>query len=580
MSFWVTCLRCTRLVPVLLVAAFSTKSAGQTPLQHQKRIYTSSEGKTFVQKSLPVYLRVSSSPDPRAPSHLLRSESTPEYSNPMYLDEEGKNLIKSSFAVDPETGDLVQPKQNIVFEIYADSRAPKTDLKITNESQFAHDSVTYARGTTELELTSTDEYAGVDLIFCSRNGAPFQKYEAPIILEKEGTHVLKYYSVDRVGNAEQVQVANIVIDAAGPSTDLSFKGIVHNNVLPANTWLILDANDSTGVKKTVYRIDSGPEINYKEPIKAESLSQGDHAITYYSVDELGNAERPRTREFSVDMSPPLVVEEVTRGSGYKSNGHTYTSGDAIMVLSATDNKAGVKEIHYSINGSDFAIYTRPVSLGLYNGKISIRTFAVDYVNNRTEGYQQAPASRFPYIDATGPEVTINFEGPKFKTRAKMFVNAETILELVADDGESGLNRIEYGLNDGEMRSYIEGFSIREEGTHRLRVTAYDNVENKTTKEYEIVVDNTGPEVLHQFTMPAQDTISGLQYPSHVGLFLSSQDEGCGYDQMQFSMNDSEPKSYANMIQGFEGFKDYNVRVWARDRLGNESTKSISFSTVD
>ena len=75
----------------------------QEPLKHEKRVYISPEGKFYIQRSLPIYLRLATSPEDNAPSFLLHSEKTVKYSNPMYLDSEGYNTIRSPWAVDPKT---------------------------------------------------------------------------------------------------------------------------------------------------------------------------------------------------------------------------------------------------------------------------------------------------------------------------------------------------------------------------------------------------------------------------------------------------------------------------------------------
>jgi hypothetical protein len=65
----------------------------------EKKKYTSPDGKLYIQKALPIYLMLSTSPDDKAGSIVLKSESTAAYTNPMYFDSEGLNTIRSPWCV-------------------------------------------------------------------------------------------------------------------------------------------------------------------------------------------------------------------------------------------------------------------------------------------------------------------------------------------------------------------------------------------------------------------------------------------------------------------------------------------------
>src|SRR6056297_1913630 len=147
----------------LLIFCFSIiwPLAGRTqkPLDHQQRIYVSPEGKVFIQKSMPVYLRIATSPDEDAESYLLKSEETSKYSNPMYFDTEGWNTVRSPSAVDTSSKDVVYPMQDIIFEVYADSKAPKSKIQLP-ESDHREAGMMYFAKEMEYELTGKDALSG------------------------------------------------------------------------------------------------------------------------------------------------------------------------------------------------------------------------------------------------------------------------------------------------------------------------------------------------------------------------------------------------------------------------------------
>ena len=71
---------------------------------------------------------IATKPDDRTNSVQLRSDSSKQYTNPMYFDAEGYNSIRSPWEVDNITKQLKFPKQDIVFEVYADSKPPVTKI--------------------------------------------------------------------------------------------------------------------------------------------------------------------------------------------------------------------------------------------------------------------------------------------------------------------------------------------------------------------------------------------------------------------------------------------------------------------
>ena len=48
------------------------------------------------------------------------------------------------------------------------------------------------------------------------------------------------------------------------------------------------------------------------------------------------------------------------GNTYMVGGKEYSSGRSRLKVAAVDNKAGVKEVWFSINGAPFELYDKPV----------------------------------------------------------------------------------------------------------------------------------------------------------------------------------------------------------------------------
>ena len=552
----------------------------QEPLEHKKSIYRSPEGKLYINREAPIYLRISGSPKEDTSSYLLKSQETSEYTNPMFLDMEGYNTIRSPWKVDPETKRYVYPREDVVFEIYADSKPPESTLDLDIEDLIVDGNRIMAGEGFKLQFESQDELSGVEDVYYSIDREPYQKISTPLNFEEEEKLTLKYYAVDHVGNAEEPKENEIIIDLSAPRTNPEIKGDQHKNIISGRSQLSLKATDKiTGVKRTYYSIDSSDERAYQQPINAANFSEGEHMLKFYSMDEVNNTEDEKTYRFYVDKTPPRVVEELM-GNTYIANGKEYFSGKNRLKLLSMDNKAGVKEIRYSINGGPFKKYTKPFSLNK-PGNLDIEIQAIDSVNNKIQEKKLTDRSNVSYVDLSGPTLGYRFMGPKFDMRDTTYINSKTNIRFTGEDDESGFNRIEYRVEDNEsMKKYEAPFSIEDEGIYSVQYTGYDNLDNTSVDEFVCLVDNEGPEIFHRFSMPpvSQKSINGMQYPvfpEHAVLFLSATDSRVGFDNMYFSVNGSEKKSYQSVLQEFtEGA--YEVDVTAEDKLGNQEEKTIHF----
>ncbi|MGM0531210.1 MAG: OmpL47-type beta-barrel domain-containing protein [Bacteroidota bacterium] len=569
-----------RNIIILLFLLLAGTTLAQEQPEYEKSIYRSAEGKLYINKEAPVYLRIASSPDEDTSSHLLRSEETSQFSNPMYLDAEGYNTIRSPWKVDPETRKYVFPKEDVVFEIYADSKAPQTTLDLNTEDVVIEQNKIFVGEETHLQFNAEDEMAGVEDVYYSINQKPYQKYSQPVQLNDEEKFTLKYYAVDHVGNAEEPKENEIIIDLSEPETNYEIEGDQHNNVLSERSKIQLSASDQiTNVDQTYYSIDGGEERTYNQPLITENLSEGEHTLTFYSVDKVNNKEKRKEFQFYLDKTPPRVIEELM-GDTYTANGKEYISGKNRLKLVSMDNKAGVKEIRYSINGGPFQKYTQPFSLNK-PGDLDIEIQAIDSVNNSKREKKLTDRSHASYVDITGPQLDYQFVGPVFNIKDTAYISRKTNIKLTGEDDESGFSRIEYSVKDNEdMKKYEEPFAIKEEGSYSVQYTGYDNLDNTSLDEFVCRVDTKGPEIFQRFSMvsDSQKTVDGRQYPvfpEHVVLFLSATDKHVGFDKMHYSINGSDKKLYNNQIKGFDKGA-YDVKVTAVDKLGNEEEKEIHF----
>ncbi|MCU0448264.1 MAG: hypothetical protein MUC97_00275 [Bernardetiaceae bacterium] len=565
----------------LLFWVFTTSVAlAQTPPNHPKKTYTDSLNRYYQHVSLPVYVFVATSPTgPPVPLGREQGERTEMERRAIYLDGHGKHYLRHLDAVDPHTD---------YFAIYADGLPPTTEAKFSNAARHQANGRQYFGPGLTLTLTARDQMSGLEQIYYSLNGRDFAPYTGPIQLDQAGQVVCKYYAVDRVGNMENIHDQQITVDIAPPRTYHNVVGIAQNNVISLTTKLYLTSVDSVaGVARTFYKLDDRPFVPVVpgSNLPLAQWEEGSHTLTYYSVDETGNREPEQTFSFYLDKTAPIMSADIL-GDRFIVDDRVYFSGRTKLKLTAVDNRAGIKQTLYSLDGEPYHDYTEPFYLPAKSGLHTIRYYAIDNMGNQGAGnpdrkYDEVDHTvGLVYVDLTGPSLNHQFLGKYFTKGDTVFINRQTRIQLGASDAEAGLQYIAYQVDgETEERRYTTPFVFNDEGAHQITIVGYDNVNNRNLRSFLFVLDNQGPLVSHTFSVSPIGTDGGLPvYPSYASLFLAATDTQTGFEGLRYSLNGSKEAAYPGQIKGFGKNKTYTVRVRAEDKLGNSTTTEIKFKT--
>jgi|GEM_PF-1330994 len=99
----------------------------------------------------------------------------------------------------------------------------------------------------------------------------------------------------------------ILGDNTPPVTNITLDGTVGNNGWYISTVIItlMATDDQSGVAHTFYKIDGGVWIEYTMPVQINL--DGECNISYYSVDNAGNSETPKTATLKIDRTPPNIT---------------------------------------------------------------------------------------------------------------------------------------------------------------------------------------------------------------------------------------------------------------------------------
>ncbi|MBI2024411.1 chitobiase/beta-hexosaminidase C-terminal domain-containing protein [Candidatus Giovannonibacteria bacterium] len=130
------------------------------------------------------------------------------------------------------TDDSILVNDENIFEISEltgdqgeDVAPPQTSIKINDSSEIKN---WYKDA--EVSLESIDDDSGIFETRYSTDGENFSTYSSPFHISGEGTTTIKYYSIDKAGNNEEIKTASFYIDNTPPEFktffDLNTKSIV------------------------------------------------------------------------------------------------------------------------------------------------------------------------------------------------------------------------------------------------------------------------------------------------------------------------------------------------------------------
>lgn len=575
-----------------LLTGILLHSYAQEQPEHAKTTYIDSTGKFYINKALPVYLRLSTSPEDDAPSHLLKSKQSAAYTNPMYLDTEGYNTIRSPSAVNPETKEVVKPRQDIVFTVYADGIAPEVKADFQNAEYYQDKwGEFYGKGL-RIIIKGRDAVSGIKTIFYSLNGQPYKSFKDSLDFSgrEDGEYTLRYYAVDNVGNASEVDSVTFNYDTTPPKGRIVLYGVQEGeNLLSKESQLLLRSRDNlSGERAIYYSMNDASFIKYTGPLNVGELPEGKHNIKYYVVDNVGNVSKTKDGSmkhvefnFVMDKTPPEV--DIMPVGGFYKGKRLYVSENTDIKVKVTDAKGRVEWTRYNINRKDtLKPYNGSFKLEGDEGWYKVYVRAKDFMDNQTQ-----LVSKSFYKDTKAPVTGIDYVNNHFFARDTLFINKNTRIKLFAKDEHAGIKQIYYALNGSDFKKYSEPFAISESGAHNIAFYSEDRVNHKEQeKRSDLFVDNQPPVIHAHFSVQpfGKQSREGKNlkvYPTNTRIYLGATDRSCGTKQITYSINGSAFQDHASgsSLSTEKTFREpgfYKLEIKATDILDNQSAKTVRF----
>lgn len=340
-----------------------------------------------------------------------------------------------------------------------DTQPPTTTLQLTprpNAAGWHNQPVT-------VTLVATDTGSGLFQRQIQWPGQPSPAiYLQPRPWAHEGISTLTWFSVDRALNQEAPQTTTLALDWTPPLITYTVTGdAVAPGWYRSAAQVTVTATDAVaGLGALAYRLADGAWQPYTKPLTI--ADGGQHLVHLRAVDQADNLAEVTTIPIGIDTLPP---QSTVLLSGTRAPNGWYVT-PVTVTLTTTDTGAGVAAVQWRLNGGLWQPYTAPFVV------TSERVNLLEYQATDHAGNQAALAYTVFSIDLVDPTTRLGLvQG--ISGDNGWYVSPLT-LTLSAQDLESGLQVIEYRVNDQPWQPYTRSVTIRAEGSYQIHYRAVDS----------------------------------------------------------------------------------------------------------
>ncbi|HYM63122.1 MAG TPA: Ig-like domain-containing protein [Gaiellaceae bacterium] len=458
-------------------------------------------------------------------------------------------------------------------------------------------------------LTPSDSGASVATTYYTTDGSTPDTSSAQgtsISLSADGVYTIKYFSVDRVGNAEVVQTgaAQIRIDAANPSSatlDALPAAIRNGQVLSGSA-----ADATSGVSNVAYYRCAGTSCTPATLVGSSSTgpsysvtwnsqpADGDYQILARATDAAGNALDSTKQTVKVDNSDPT-------GSLTSPAAGASLAGTVAVASNSADAVSGVAQVVFQRSPAGAGTWTpidtdssAPYSVDWLTGGVSDGDYDLRAVTTDGAGNSFTSGSVTVEVDNTAPSASLDDPGANLRGTVSLTGTA-------GDPGGSGVASLAFQrspagggtwttIHTDTSSPYSASFDTTgvSDGLYDLRAVATDVAGNATvsTLVANRRVDNTNP--AGSITAPADaSVVNGL-----TAVSSDSADAGSGVQQVVFQRSpagagtwtaidtDTSAPYSVDWATGSLPDGSYDLRAVTTDVAGNGQTSATVGVVVD
>mgnify|MGYP006422881409 CR=1 FL=1 len=568
----------SRLVrPLLfLIIFFSGKSGvvsaqnrGVEPDDHQPEIYQKN-GKFYIQANQKLYIYATTDEKSSAKKFQLENPKNSKSNNGMTMNGHGVHRVAHISH---------QGKQKVGFPVFVDGRAPRCELSLSKAPRKKQgDKVYYGKGL-QADIQARDPFSGLKKVYLARDGGAFKPFGGSFSINEERDHQLEFYAVDRVGNVSQVANRKFTVDLTPPQTTHDILGTRQDDIISSSSSLRFSSTDQgVGVQLTFYKIDGANKQLYNDPLPLKGFKNGSHKVEYFSEDYVKNTESKKTFQFYLDKNPP-EASIALEGPSHRGD-NLYVSPQTKFLISASDNKAGVKKTVYEFNRKPGRrTYSGPFKLIPELGIHVIDYFAIDNVNNASSIRRKRV-----FYDDKPPTTNINVGQPKHSKNKTIYITKNTKIILNSGDAHAGVSKIMYKVNNQAFKPYQSPFTIDQDENCTISYYSIDRVGNEEEiSKQSVYIDNLPPKITHNFNLDQVGTknMQGQSKPVYsddVRLALGATDQQSGTKLITYSLNNGSFRQYSTSrtLEFSKGGDFKRLVVRATDQLGNTNERTLEF----
>ncbi|MBA3066445.1 LamG domain-containing protein, partial [bacterium] len=353
----------------------------------------------------------------------------------------------------------------------------------------------------------------------------------------EGPHYISHYSVDIVGNKEQISTGTVIVDNTPPVTAVEF-GAPYVLIDPPLDEVLAAAGMTAG-DEGVSSIDK----SYPDELKSQPYEMNissvilSGATDYYNYSSSTFSASAAEMEFDYYGNPGVYLYE-----GAKVDIH-YVRGETPVSLIAEDAWSGVKRSEYKIMNSGWLDYTGSVNFTGYADGI----YMFYYRSYDNLGHIEGDKTLFAGVDNTAPSTELAVGGARFTVNGIGYISPDTKIILTSDDGEWGVGVKEIKWNvDGGAWEVWQGQALQlQEGIHTIRYYSVDNLGNtEQMKTQTFYVDAAAPETAMTIAQPMLETEEKTYITSASSIILTAEDDLSGVAATKWKLDDYNWLEYA------------------------------------
>lgn len=366
--------------------------------------------------------------------------------------------------------------------VYADTHYPITNLTIVGPKYRMNNNESLnVTSQTLFNLDAEDQYSQVNFTWYTIDGNYFENISFDLKDYDDGMHIITWGSMDFAGNNETGNIIYVFLDDSPPATDIQI-GIPKYresnddfwNVTGFTNFTLIGSDTYSGINVTWYTIDS--EYFEGNVFNISDFPDGDHVITYGSLDNLNHNETSSSLIIYLDCSTPSTNLSLGEPKYRANEGDIWNvTQTTLFSFSASDKYSGVAVIWYTLDGQ----YLEGNELRLQNSMDGLHTIVWGTKDNL--GNNETGDSMDVFLDTKFPFTTIYIDGEIPEPGVRVRMNTTTLVNLSAEDGDGvGVDFIWYSLDGGSTFNVYENEFNVTLGTSTIVYGAKDKLGNNAT----------------------------------------------------------------------------------------------------